>query len=129
VFTARYGMNRILYITQVNVRVVKCSKPTPSTHYGYANMAVRRCVYSQCEGIARTHHSSYTSWGSITPYTKLSQPADSGLPAHKMLVVRFDGELREKQASRLCCHLLALRTSEGRKGYSITGREGGGSKG
>jgi len=34
--------------------------------------------------------------------------------------VRFDGELREKQASRLC-RLLELRTSEGRKGYSITG--------
>jgi len=73
-------------------------------------MALGRCVYSQCEGIAQTHHSSYISWGSITPYINLSQPADR-LPIKSWLSGSMELCGRGKQAGYVvywrCVHLRA----------------------
>ena len=85
-----------------------------------ANTVLRRCVYSQCEGIARTRHSSYISWGSITPYINLSQPADR-LPIKSWLCGSLEKCGRSKQAG----YVVYWRCVRLRAGKGIQLLEGG----
>jgi len=86
-------------------------------------MALRRCVYRQCEGIARTRPPLTVHFmGSITRHINLSQPADS-LRIKSWLYGSMENCGRSKQAGYVvvywrCVHL--------RAGKGIQLLEGGG---